>query len=58
MLGLCRVKEYPAGLSFLHPYHMLPHDLQRIARAIVGSHCVGAVPEVEMAPNRLSRYRA
>ena len=22
---------------------MLPHDLQRIPRAIVGSHCVGAV---------------
>ena len=58
MLGLCRVKEYLAGLSFPHLLHMLPHDLQRIARAIVVSHCVGAVPEVEMVPNRLSPHRA
>ena len=44
--------------SLPYPHHMLPHDLQGIPRAIVGSHCVGAVPEVEMAPNRLSTHRA
>jgi len=52
------VKKYPAGLSLPHLLHMLPHDLQRIPRSIVGSDCVGAVPEVEMVPNKLSKHRA
>ena len=44
--------------SLPYPHHMLSYDLQSIARAIVGGNCVGAVPEVEMAPNRLSPHSA
>ena len=28
-----------------HPLHVLPHDLQGVARAVVGGHRVGAVPQ-------------